>query len=195
MIRFIALFLLACFYGTYFIKQILQRRKGIRTDQMGKGEKPKRTIIVETSLKTITYINGVIQFACTLFSQYMLPVQVPLAVSGIGLVIAFCGVVFLVLAITEMRDTWRAGINEQQSTDIVKTGVFKYSRNPAFVGFDMLAIGMALAIPGIIVCVGAVLSLLFFHLQILEEEKYLYNTFGDEYIGYKQSTPRYLLFI
>lgn len=33
------------------------------------------------------------------------------------------------------------------------------------------------------------------HLQILEEEKFLQNTFGDEYKKYKSSTGRYFILI
>ena len=36
-----ALLCLAAFYGIYFGKMILQRRQGIKTDQIGKGNKPK----------------------------------------------------------------------------------------------------------------------------------------------------------
>ncbi len=36
--QIIALSVLAVFYGCYFAKMISQRRKGIRTDQIGKGK-------------------------------------------------------------------------------------------------------------------------------------------------------------
>ncbi len=33
-----------------------------------------------------------------------------------------------------------------------------------------------------------------FHLQILEEERFLPTVFGDEYVRYKRETGRYLAF-
>ena len=194
MIEIAALVLLACFYGAYFTKQIMLRRKGIQTNQMGKGEKPKKTRIIETCLMVATYGNGLIQAASVFLSTYMLPVRFPAPLRVAGLAVAACGVVFFVLAVVVMRDSWRAGVDETQDTSIVTTGVYKYSRNPAFVGFDLLAIGMALAMPGVIVWIGAAVCLVCFHLQILEEEKFLPFLFGEEYARYRQSTPRYLLF-
>lgn len=48
-----------------------------------------------------------------------------------------------------MRDSWRAGIDRTQKTKIINTGIYRYSRNPAFVGFDLLYIGMRLAFSNI----------------------------------------------
>ena len=36
--QIIAILILAVFYGCYFIKMISQKRKGIQTDQIGKGK-------------------------------------------------------------------------------------------------------------------------------------------------------------
>ena len=35
----VILFIMAVFYGCYFLKMYLQGRRGIRTDHMGKGKK------------------------------------------------------------------------------------------------------------------------------------------------------------
>ena len=36
--QIIAILILAVFYGFYFIKMIIQRKKGIKTDKIGKGK-------------------------------------------------------------------------------------------------------------------------------------------------------------
>lgn len=51
-------------------------------------------------------------------------------------------VVFLA-AVLCMRDSWRAGIPEKDKTELVTRGIFKISRNPAFLGFDFVYIGVA----------------------------------------------------
>jgi protein-S-isoprenylcysteine O-methyltransferase Ste14 len=127
-------------------------------------------------------------------SRYLFPLALPFALRWIGLAIAGCGVLFFLLAITSMRDSWRAGIDESQKTLIVTTGVYKASRNPAFVGFDFLYIGTVLTMPNIVMLCAAVISIMIMHLQILEEEQYLPRAFGDEYLRYKEHTPRYILF-
>lgn len=49
-----------------------------------------------------------------------------------------------------MRDSWRAGISETDKTELVTEGIYQISRNPAFLGFDLLYIGILLEHKGII---------------------------------------------
>lgn len=84
------------------------------------------------------------------------------------------------------------GLSQPES--IVTKGIYRYSRNPGFVGFDFLYIGIAVALPNMLIVGAAVFAVALLHLQVLEEEKYLPNVFGNEYEQYKKQTPRYLLF-
>ena len=51
--RILALLVLAVFYGTYLIKQWRQKRRGIRTMQIGRG-KDTKTHMVETLMGIAT---------------------------------------------------------------------------------------------------------------------------------------------
>lgn len=186
--------LITCFYIAYFAKQILLRKKGIRTNRLAKGSKPKQTAVIEMCLLIATYGSAVVQYASIFFSGYMFPLLLPAAIKWVGVALTGCGVLFFLLAITSMRDSWRAGVDESQKTAIVTSGVYKISRNPAFVGFDLLYIGTTLTVPNAVVMLVAIISIALMHLQILEEEKFLPRAFGEEYIQYKENTPRYLLF-
>lgn len=192
--RYLLFILITTFYIAYFAKQILLRKKGIVTNRLAKGSKPKKTAIIETGLLLITYGMAVFQYAGFFLERYLLPLKLPTSLRWLGIVLAGFGVLFFILAITTMRDSWRAGIDESQKTYMVTRGVYSISRNPAFVGFDLLYIGSALAMPGVVIAVMAAAGVLFMHLQILEEEAYLPRIFGDEYVEYKKKTPRYLLF-
>jgi protein-S-isoprenylcysteine O-methyltransferase Ste14 len=187
--------LITTFYIAYFAKQVLLRKKGIVTNRLAKGNKPKKTGMIETGLLLITYSMAMFQYAGFFLESYLLPLKLPTALRWVGIVLAGFGVLFFILAITTMRDSWRAGIDESQKTSMVTRGVYNISRNPAFVGFDLLYIGSALAMPGVVISVMAAAGVLFMHLQILEEERYLPRIFGDEYLEYKEKTPRYLFFI
>ena len=192
--RYLLFILITTFYIAYFAKQILLRKKGIVTNRLAKGSKSKKTAIIETGLLIITYGMAVFQYAGFFLERYLLPLKLPTSLRWLGIVLAGFGVLFFILAITTMRDSWRAGIDESQKTSMVTRGVYSISRNPAFVGFDLLYIGSALAMPGVVIAVMAAAGILFMHLQILEEEAYLPRIFGDEYVEYKKKTPRYLLF-
>jgi protein-S-isoprenylcysteine O-methyltransferase Ste14 len=186
--------LITCFYIGYFMKQILLRKKGIHTNRLAKGRKPPKTAAIETALLTATYSIAVIQYASVFFSRFILTLKFPASIRWVGIALTGGGVIFFILAITSMRDSWRAGVDESQKTAIVTSGIYSISRNPAFVGFDMLYLGSALALPNVLLLVAAVIGILLLHLQILEEETYLPHAFGEEYLQYKSRTPRYFLF-
>jgi len=193
-IKLFSFILITTFYAAYFAKQILLRKKGIFTNRLAKGSKPKKTATIETGLLAITYGMAIIQYAGFFLEGYMLPLELPSVLRWLGIALAGLGVVFFILAITSMQDSWRAGIDESQKTSMVTTGIYKISRNPAFTGFNLLYIGTALAMPGGVIAAMAAAGILFMHLQILQEEVYLSRIFGNEYKQYKQKTPRYLLF-
>jgi len=186
--------MISCFYFAYFYKQFRLRKKGIRTNRLAKGSKPNRTAIIESFLLAATYVTAVIQYASVFWPAYMLPLPSSLPVRIAGLILNGFGVTCFIAAVFVMRDSWRAGIDEEQKTAIVTKGIYKYSRNPAFLGFDLLYIGTFLAVPNVIMLAAAIIAICLLHLQILEEEKFLPSFFGDDYKRYKQNTPRYLLF-
>lgn len=54
--RGIGIVILAVFYGVYIVKMILQRRKGIRTDQIARGKPRDRLFWTELTMKIATYL-------------------------------------------------------------------------------------------------------------------------------------------
>jgi protein-S-isoprenylcysteine O-methyltransferase Ste14 len=108
-----------------------------------------------------------------------------------GLILMLLGVIAFLLALVTMKTNWRAGFSEGQNTSLVTVGVYKYSRNPAFLGFDLLYIGCALCFPNVLNIAFAALAIVLFHLQILGEEVFLAKTFGTAYKDYKATTMRY----
>ena len=78
-------------------------------------------------------------------------------------------------------------------TDLVTTGIYSVSRNPAFLGFDLMYIGILFSFFNWYLCLATGFVLVFFHLHIVNvEEDFLIETFGQEYIEYKKKVCRYL---
>lgn len=188
----IGLIIFLVFYGSYFVKMLTQRSRGIKTDRMGRGSKPKRTFIIEVVLKSSTFLTAVVELISILFiSKFEILIKNNF-VRYIGFILSLFGIIIFITAMVTMRDSWRAGIDKTQKTKIIKDGIYKYSRNPAFAGFDLLYIGMALAFSNILNIIFACFSILILHLQILEEEKFLPSVFGEDYLEYKKKTGRYI---
>ena len=186
--------LLLIFYIAYFAKQCSLKKHGIHTNRLAKGTKPQKTQTIETFLLFTTYITAAVQFCSVFFFSYMGNFVTPTAVRITGISVTSFGVICFLLAITTMRRNWRAGIDETQKTDIVSNGIYRYSRNPAFVGFDLLYIGTSMVFPNIPMLLCSLLAVTLLHLQILEEEKFLLVVFGEKYSEYKKKAARYLFF-
>jgi protein-S-isoprenylcysteine O-methyltransferase Ste14 len=179
------------FYGSYFAKMNIQSKSGIKTDRMGRGNKPKKTFIIEVILKAATFLTAGIQLISIVYIKKMPILIQSNLVRYIGIIVSLLGVIIFIIAMTTMRDSWRAGIDKTQETKMIKTCIYKYSRNPAFVGFDLFYLGLALLFSNVLNVLCACISILMLHLQILEEEKFLPTIFGTEYLEYKKKTGRY----
>ena len=110
--------------------------------------------------------------------------------AGMGFVIL--GTALALAALWTMGRSWRIGIDEQAREALVTTGVFSISRNPIFVFFDLLAIGMACMSGTVFFLASSLIVVAATHVQILREEKHLRRRFGDEYDRYCRRVRRYL---
>jgi protein-S-isoprenylcysteine O-methyltransferase Ste14 len=190
--QIIAIFLLAAFYIIYITKMLMLKKQNIQGSILGKGQKPKEKAIFEIILKIFTFLIVPVQFGSVILSKYLYVSPFHSALHIIGLILLFIGVLLFLIAIITMRNNWRAGYNYEQDTQLVTNGIYRISRNPAFVGFDLLYIGGSLAFPNIINIVFSIFVIIIFHIQILGEEKFLADKFGDTYIKYKNKVRRYL---
>ena len=190
-----ALALLANFYAAYFGKKAAQRRQGIQTNQIGVGSKPKRVLRIERLMGVATLLVVPVEvLSIIVFPQWTLVPQLrdcP-ALQWAGLLLAASGLVFFIIAVLTMADSWRAGIPEKDETQLVQTGIYRISRNPAFVGFDLMYIGLLLAFPNLLHLVFALFPVMMLHLQIRQEEAYCRTTFGTPYEAYCRKVRRYL---
>ena len=96
------------------------------------------------------------------------------------------------LSVLCMKDSWRAGIPDKDKTELVTTGIYRFSRNPAFLGFDLMYVGVLLLYGNLLMLGFSFFAIVMLHLQILQEERYLVNTFGAPYQEYFRHVSRYL---
>ena len=129
----LALLVLAIFYGIYFAKMLAQKRRGIRTHQIGmRREKTLHTVESLMSVATL----GVV--AAQLLSIVLGWNHMPAGARMTGFLTGLAGDGVFLAAVLCMKDSWRAGIPKQDKTELVTGGVYAFSRNPAFVGFDLM---------------------------------------------------------
>lgn len=180
--------IMLAFYGCYFIKMISQHKKGIKTDQIGK-EKVGFVKFVEITMKIVTYLVPAVEIVSIILntSFFAVPVRI------VGVLVAVVGVAVFIISVLTMRDSWRAGVSKTDKTELVTKGIYKISRNPAFLGFDLMYLGILLMFFNLVLYIVSLFAMLIFHLQIVNvEEEFLLEAFGDEYLRYKKKVCRYI---
>jgi len=187
-IKIITLALMAVFYICYFAKMISQRKQGISTDQLGKG-KEGFVKFIEVTLKITTYLLPAIQILSIVLYKGAVNFVMQIA----GTVVTSLGVLSFIVSVLQMKDNWRAGVQREEKTNLVTTGIYSISRNPAFLGFELMYIGILAAFLNWYLCGATIFAVVFFHLQIVNvEEDFLVEAFGDEYLVYKKKVCRYI---
>jgi protein-S-isoprenylcysteine O-methyltransferase Ste14 len=147
-----------------------------------------QVIAFPPALYAVTLIAGLI-------IQYFFPVHFlprPVAILT-GIAAIMIAVLIAISAINSMRRARTAVNPNLPTTAIVTGGIFKFSRNPIYLAFTLLYLGIALIFDSL----WAILFLLplLFVVQngiIKREEIYLEHKFGDEYFKYKSSVRRWL---
>ena len=183
-----ALAILAGFYGCYFAKMVGQRKKGIRTDQLGRGQTglPR---LVEPATKAATILVVPLELAAIWRGTAILPGCARVAGAALGT----AGVGMFAASVTTMGDSWRAGVPAGEQTRLVTRGIYRYSRNPAFLAFDLVYLGIVLMFWSLPLFAASAAAALLLHLQIVNvEEDFLIAAFGEEYLAYCRQVNRYL---
>lgn len=183
-----AIVIMIAFYGVYFFKKFRQRRKNIQTDLLGKG-KTGLVKNVEIALKVTSFLLPIAELISIYLNKNYLPVWIRI----FGTVLGTAGVILFLLSIYHMQDNWRAGVPEKKETELVTNGIYKFSRNPAFLGFDLIYLGILCMFFNVPLLVITILTVLLFHLQIVNvEEPFMQEVFGEEYQSYQEKVYRYV---
>jgi len=128
------------------------------------------------------------------FYLYLLPIvwlenQV---VQYIGSGLLLASLAWTVLAQIQMGNSWRIGIDEEKKTELVQAGVFRFSRNPIFLGMIFTLLGVFLMIPNALTLLFLVLGFVLIQIQVRLEEEFLSRTHGTEYDEFRRQVRRWL---
>ncbi len=184
--RVVGFLIFASFYGFYLAKFAIQMKQNIKTNQMGIGNKARKVLVIERVMSVATMLTVVLG----LVSILMGPVMSVLGLGIAGILAGILAVLFFAMATITMKNSWRVGIPEEK-TALVTNGIYAWSRNPAFVGFDLLYLSMCLMFFNVPLLVVSVWAAVMLHLQILQEEEHLEKRLGAEYEEYRKHTLRY----
>jgi len=110
-----------------------------------------------------------------------------------GFVIGITGILFIVISQYQMGDSWRIGVDSNETTSLKTGGLYAKSRNPIYFGILLFWIGLCSTQISLIVWLCAVTCWVCIELIVRKiEEPYLKETHGEAFVEYVHNTNRYL---
>ena len=108
-----------------------------------------------------------------------------------GIVLLMLSLGWTVLAQIPIGDSWRIGIDEEKETALVQSGLFRFSRNPIFLGMIVTLTGVFLIISNALTLLFLVLGFVLIQIQVRLEEEFLAQAHGSEYENFKREVRRW----
>jgi len=130
-------------------------------------------------------LGKVFSLAC-LILIILTPLKINSSVFIVGLILYAIGLVGLVAAMLNFKDT--------PLSQPVTKGIYKISRHPQLVSLFVIFLGICVAIGSWAALLTLVTSKLFQHFGILAEEEVCSRRYGEPYRAYMEQVPRYFLF-
>jgi protein-S-isoprenylcysteine O-methyltransferase Ste14 len=96
-------------------------------------------------------------------------------------------------AVRQLRAAGTPVPGNTPTTVIVRTGPYRFGRNPIYLAFSLLHLGIAIWVNSLWLIATLIAAVaLMASVVIPREERYLEGRFGAEYLGYKASVRRWL---
>jgi protein-S-isoprenylcysteine O-methyltransferase Ste14 len=108
-----------------------------------------------------------------------------------GAVLGFGGLALMVQAQLELGASWRVGIEPDARPGLVTRGWYRFSRNPIFAFMLLSWFGLALLLPNALTIAAAAVVVLATRRQVMKEEAWLVDAYGDEYRSYARRVGRF----
>lgn len=112
---------------------------------------------------------------------------------SLGILTVVVAVVLFVAAVRTFRNAGTPIPGNLPTTTIVRTGPYRFSRNPIYLAFSLLQLGLALGINSVALLITLLPAVALMALVVIpREERYLAARFPSEYLPYKASVRRWL---
>lgn len=141
-------------------------------------------------------IGKVALFACSLFFiakflniDAMLYDSTSTSISGMVLYVV--GIFLVILSLIQLGQSAAVGIPERD-TKLITHGLYRFTRNPIYLGAFIMCAGSCLFSIHIINFLLFAIAVGVHHQIVIKEEEFLEKRFGRRWLDYEQQVPRYV---
>lgn len=145
-----------------------------------------------TIITLFIYTVLLLLFPQTVFSTFRINILDLDSIRYAGITLMITAFIWVVTAQVQMKNSWRIGIDCKTKTELITHGLFRFSRNPIFLGMMVSLIGFFLAFPTVIAFIFSLMGCILMQIQIRLEEEYLQKQHGQAYLTYKKRVGRML---
>jgi protein-S-isoprenylcysteine O-methyltransferase Ste14 len=118
---------------------------------------------------------------------------VPSKLGMLGIFIIVSAILLFLLSVKEFRAAGTSVRGTQRTTTIVRTGPYRFSRNPIYLSFVLLLIGLAIWLDNLWLLLALVPAVAFIAVVVIpREERFLKDNFPEHYSSYKTLVRRWL---
>lgn len=117
----------------------------------------------------------------------------PFPAPAVGMILCAAGIAGTLWAQFAMGDAWRIGVDPEARTSLVRSGPFRWVRNPIYTAMSVATLGLLLLVPNAVslLALGALIAALQIQVRLVEEP-YLFRVHGPLYVQFAATTGRFL---
>lgn len=133
---------------------------------------------------------------CYIIGEFILP-KYPLIyiIHLIGITGLIISLIFFFSGFEIFKSYKENPVPTSASKRLIKTGIFAYTRNPIYLSFVLFHFSMFLVFENVMYFLTSIILFIWINNYVIKpEEEYLTNTFGDEYIRYKEAVSKWIIF-
>ena len=170
------------------LRAFLLKRQGVEAMQFGKTD--KTDFLIPPFALFYFYLVLAAAFGWLTVSRHVFFQSA--AIAWVGVLFCLAGLSLLLWTLVSFGRSFRVGIDQDRPDQLITTGSFAISRNPIYVAFAIILLGQFLIFPNVILLIYLAAAVWLFHRQVLREETFLQQHYGQEYAAYCRRVRRYL---
>lgn len=158
------------------------------------SKRPSSALLLSVQILLAFSLAGVLVLSFLQAAQLIRP-QVDLGITGryAGLGVGLIGMATTAVAQFQMGASWRIGVDESETTELVTRGLYSRIRNPIYAGIMLFGIGLLVLLPTVYMVPFLTAVYLSIDLHVRKvEEPHLRRQHGVTYASYAAGTGRYL---
>ena len=174
------------FQGMFVAKNILLARK---TGEQIRGKNKEATISIVFFAVFIAFTIVFSFFGVSIGNVEMISQNYG---TVIGIVLLAINIAVSLVSLADLKDSWRVGVLEDQKTELISSGIYRFTRNPYFLSYLFMFAAYTVLLQNLILLVLSLVGFILIHKMILKEEAYLSLIHGSSYRQYINKVPRYI---